>query len=112
MSSEVRRISVAILALGGQGGGVLSDWIVSVARQSGWRSQSTSIPGVAQRTGSTVYYVELIEDRPDVETTRAQLASLAAGDAAHLADSAVVRAVRRPEPRAFGMCGRLQAWDT
>ena len=67
MSSEVRRISVAILALGGQGGGVLSDWIVSVARQSGWRSQSTSIPGVAQRTGSTVYYVELIEDRPDVD---------------------------------------------
>lgn len=48
----------------------------------------------------------------DVETTRAQLASLAAGDAAHLADAAVVRGVPRPEPRAFGMCGRLQVWDT
>lgn len=47
----------------------------------------------------------------DVETTRAQLASLAEGDASHLRDAVVVRAVPRPEPRAFGMCGRLQVWD-
>ena len=47
----------------------------------------------------------------DVETTRAQLASLAAGDPSHLGNAAVVRAVPRPEPRAFGMCGRLGIWD-
>lgn len=47
----------------------------------------------------------------DVETTRAQLASLAEGDASHLGDAAVVRAVPRPGPRAFGMCGRLGIWD-
>lgn len=46
----------------------------------------------------------------DVETTRAQLASLAEGDASHLGDAAVVRAVPRPGPRAFGMCGRLGTW--
>lgn len=47
----------------------------------------------------------------DVETTRAQLASLAAGNPAHLREAAVVRALQRPEPRAFGMCGRLKLWE-
>ncbi|MBT0670770.1 indolepyruvate oxidoreductase subunit beta family protein [Novosphingobium profundi] len=56
------RITIAILALGGQGGGVLADWIQHVARQEGWLAQGTSVPGVAQRTGSTVYYVELYKD--------------------------------------------------
>ena len=53
------RICIAILALGGQGGGVLADWIQHVALKAGWLAQGTSVPGVAQRTGSTVYYVEL-----------------------------------------------------
>ncbi|MGE0745235.1 MAG: indolepyruvate oxidoreductase subunit beta family protein [Rhodospirillales bacterium] len=52
-------IAVLIGALGGEGGGVLSDWIVEAARASGFPVQSTSIPGVAQRTGATVYYVEI-----------------------------------------------------
>ncbi|MXO67051.1 indolepyruvate oxidoreductase subunit beta family protein [Altericroceibacterium endophyticum] len=58
-SSSTDRLSIAILALGGQGGGVLADWIQNVARGHGWVAQGTSVPGVAQRTGSTVYYVEL-----------------------------------------------------
>ncbi len=53
------RLSIAIAALGGQGGGVLADWIVEVAECHGWRVQSTSVPGVAQRTGTTVYYLEM-----------------------------------------------------
>lgn len=53
------RITIAILALGGQGGGVLADWIVALAEAAGFVAQATSVPGVAQRTGSTVYYVEL-----------------------------------------------------
>lgn len=56
-----RPISIAVLAIGGQGGGVLVDWIVALAEQQGWRAQSTSVPGVAQRTGATIYYVEVIE---------------------------------------------------
>lgn len=55
-----RPISVAILAIGGQGGGVLADWIVALAESQGWHAQSTSVPGVAQRTGATVYYVEML----------------------------------------------------
>ena len=56
-----KRLSVAILALGGQGGGVLADWVQTVARAHGWTAQGTSVPGVAQRTGSTVYYVEMVQ---------------------------------------------------
>lgn len=54
-----RPITIAILAMGGEGGGVLADWIVAVGEQSGWHAQNTSVAGVAQRTGATVYYVEL-----------------------------------------------------
>lgn len=45
--------------MGGQGGGVLSRWIVDVAEQGGYVAQATSVPGVAQRTGATIYYLEL-----------------------------------------------------
>ncbi len=55
-----RPICVAIHAVGGQGGGVLSDWIVELAESQGWHAQSTSIPGLAQRTGATLYYVEML----------------------------------------------------
>ena len=55
-----RPICVAVLAIGGQGGGVLSDWIVELAESRGWHAQSTSVPGVAQRTGATLYYVEML----------------------------------------------------
>ena len=58
--SQARPISLAVLAMGGQGGGVLVDWIVALAEQRGWFAQSTSVPGVAQRTGATIYYIELI----------------------------------------------------
>ncbi|MQT12540.1 indolepyruvate oxidoreductase subunit beta family protein [Segnochrobactrum spirostomi] len=53
-------LSVAILAMGGQGGGVLADWIVAMAEAEGWVAQSTSVPGVAQRTGATIYYIEML----------------------------------------------------
>jgi indolepyruvate ferredoxin oxidoreductase beta subunit len=58
--SQARPITVAVLAMGGQGGGVLVDWIVALAERRGWFAQSTSVPGVAQRTGATIYYIEMI----------------------------------------------------
>lgn len=62
-----RALTLAIVALGGEGGGVLADWIVAVAEQAGHYAQSTSVAGVAQRTGATVYYVEIFPpgDEPD-----------------------------------------------
>src|SRR5262245_35085205 len=54
-----RPLTVLVAALGGEGGGVLADWLVGAATAAGYPVQSTSIPGVAQRTGATTYYVEL-----------------------------------------------------
>src|SRR5262245_47707678 len=59
MTSDTRPVTLLIAALGGEGGGVLTDWIVSAAEHGGLAVQSTSIPGVAQRTGATTYYVEI-----------------------------------------------------
>lgn len=59
MNTAPRAISVAVLAMGGEGGGVLADWLVDLAEHNGYVAQSTSVPGVAQRTGATVYYLEL-----------------------------------------------------
>ncbi|WP_159652239.1 indolepyruvate oxidoreductase subunit beta family protein [Vibrio atypicus] len=52
-------IKIAILAMGGEGGGVLADWIVNLGERNNYYAQTTSVPGVAQRTGATIYYVEL-----------------------------------------------------
>ncbi len=62
-SGSAGLLSILIPAVGGQGGGVLSEWIVDAAGLDGYRVHGTSIPGVAQRTGSTTYYVELVTDR-------------------------------------------------
>jgi indolepyruvate ferredoxin oxidoreductase, beta subunit len=61
-SPVARAITIAILAMGGEGGGVLADWIVDLAENSGYMAQTTSVPGVAQRTGATIYYVELFPE--------------------------------------------------
>lgn len=58
-SAPPRAIRIAILAMGGEGGGVLADWIVDLAEHAGYVAQTTSVPGVAQRTGATIYYVEM-----------------------------------------------------
>lgn len=55
-------ISLLLCALGGEGGGVLKDWLVDVAHRAGHAAQATSVPGVAQRTGATTYYVEIHPD--------------------------------------------------
>lgn len=59
MSDKIRPITISINALGGQGGGVLANWILALAEAEGYIAQGTSVPGVAQRTGATIYCVEL-----------------------------------------------------
>ena len=56
-SNEI--IKLAVLAVGGQGGGVLTNWIADLATRGGYAVQMTSVAGVAQRTGATIYYVEM-----------------------------------------------------
>lgn len=57
-----KAITIAILAMGGEGGGVLADWLVDLAESAGYRAQTTSVPGVAQRTGATIYYLEIFPE--------------------------------------------------
>ncbi len=52
-------ITLAVLAVGGQGGGVLTNWIADLATLGGYAVQMTSVAGVAQRTGATIYYLEM-----------------------------------------------------
>ena len=61
--SEMRPVSILIAAMGGEGGAVLAEWIVDAATAAGLPVQSTSVPGVAQRTGATTYYVEVYPER-------------------------------------------------
>ena len=56
-----RVYTVAIMAMGGEGGGVLADWLIHMAEHAGFDAQTTSVPGVAQRTGATIYYVEFVK---------------------------------------------------
>ncbi|WP_066796699.1 indolepyruvate oxidoreductase subunit beta family protein [Sphingomonas soli] len=58
--AQRNRFTIAVLGLGGQGGGVLADWIVQLGEKNGYIAQGTSVPGVAQRTGATTYYIEMI----------------------------------------------------
>ncbi|HEX2332923.1 MAG TPA: indolepyruvate oxidoreductase subunit beta family protein [Burkholderiales bacterium] len=59
MNLPDRPITILIAALGGEGGGVMADWLMEAATQTGFPAQATSIPGVAQRTGATTYYLEI-----------------------------------------------------
>ena len=57
---ESRPIKLLLAALGGEGGHVLASWLHDAAIASGHYVQGTFIPGVAQRTGATTYYLEIV----------------------------------------------------
>ncbi|MFN4311036.1 MAG: indolepyruvate oxidoreductase subunit beta family protein [Ferrovibrio sp.] len=63
--SSGRPICILVAAMGGEGGGVLTGWLVGAAQREGYPVQSTSIPGVAQRTGATTYYIEIWPEKTD-----------------------------------------------
>jgi indolepyruvate ferredoxin oxidoreductase beta subunit len=58
--TEAKPIRLLIAALGGEGGGVLASWLHAAAISAGHFVLGTYIPGVAQRTGATTYYLELV----------------------------------------------------
>src|SRR5499427_8592634 len=93
----VRPITIAVVALGGEGGGVLADWIVDLAQHGGYLAQATSVPGVAQRTGATVYYVELFP-KPQADGREPVLALMPApGDVDVVLASELMEAARAVE---------------
>ncbi len=66
--NTTRPLCILIGALGGQGGGVLVNWLVAAARLAGCPAQATSVPGAAQRTGATTYYFELFPEKHPATT--------------------------------------------
>jgi indolepyruvate ferredoxin oxidoreductase, beta subunit len=71
-----RAITIAIVAMGGEGGGVLADWIVDLAEHAGYLAQTTSVPGVAQRTGSTIYYIEIFPESSAIAAGKSPIFAL------------------------------------
>ena len=76
MNLPERPITILIAALGGEGGGVMADWLMEAATRSGYPAQATSIPGVAQRTGATTYYLEIYPARRETLGGREPVLSL------------------------------------
>ena len=102
-SSADGRINIAILALGGQGGGVFADWLLEVAGSHGYQTQGTSVPGVAQRTGTTIYYVEIAP--PDSRGPKFMALSPVAGDVDIVVASELME-IGRALVRGFVSAGR------
>lgn len=69
-------ITILVCALGGEGGGVLAEWLYQTAVRAGHPAQATSVPGVAQRTGATTYYVEVYPEKADTLRGRRPVFSL------------------------------------
>jgi indolepyruvate ferredoxin oxidoreductase, beta subunit len=95
MPSE-RPIKLTIAALGGQGGGVLASWLIGIAESEGHLAQTTSVPGVAQRTGATIYYLEFFPQAAAAEAGRDPIMALmpASGDVDCVLASELAEAAR------------------
>src|SRR5262245_2531743 len=98
---EARPIKLLLAALGGEGGHVLASWLHDAAIASGHYVQGTFIPGVAQRTGATTYYLEIVPgaaERHRVALGRPVLALNAApGEVDVMVASELLEAVRAVE---------------
>jgi indolepyruvate ferredoxin oxidoreductase beta subunit len=55
-------ITVLVAAVGGQGGQLFSQWLFDAAREGGYYPVGVGLPGLSQREGATVYYLEFFAD--------------------------------------------------
>ncbi|MGQ0794462.1 MAG: indolepyruvate oxidoreductase subunit beta family protein [Deltaproteobacteria bacterium] len=58
MSDKRDLIKIIIPAVGGQGGGILAEWLIQAFILEGFPAQGVGLPGLAQRGGSTLSYIE------------------------------------------------------
>lgn len=65
--------TVYIAAVGGQGGALLTDWLLAAATQMRYQAHSVGIPGMSQRGGATSYYVEMAPEEAAPEISDALL---------------------------------------
>lgn len=57
-------ITLLIAAVGGQGGQLFAQWLFDAAREAGFAPVGVGLPGLSQREGATVYYLEFFA-RPE-----------------------------------------------
>jgi indolepyruvate ferredoxin oxidoreductase beta subunit len=89
-----RTINMVAAALGGEGGGVFTNWVIGVAEREDWLCQTTSLAGVAQRTGATIYYLEFFPRSAVTEQTPVMSLFPAQGDIDIAIASEVAEAAR------------------
>lgn len=58
MSESKSPITVLISAVGGQGGQLFAQWLFDTAKEAGFFPAGVGLPGLSQREGATVYYLE------------------------------------------------------
>lgn len=55
-------ITVLVAAVGGQGGQLFSQWLFDAAKEAGFYPVGVGLPGLSQREGATVYYLEFFSE--------------------------------------------------
>lgn len=58
-----KSLRVLIGTVGGQGGGVLSDWLIHGLLNANWNAVSIGLLGLSQRAGTVTYYCEASSDK-------------------------------------------------
>ncbi len=61
-------ITVLVAAVGGQGGQLFSQWLFDAAKEAGFYPVGVGLPGLSQREGATVYYLEFFAE-PEATAT-------------------------------------------
>ena len=60
-------LKILIPAVGGQGGGILTEWLIKAFEAENYDVQGISLPGLSQRGGSTTYYIEAFPNDNNTE---------------------------------------------
>ncbi|MEE1557949.1 MAG: hypothetical protein V1245_00955, partial [Arenicellales bacterium] len=71
-----RPIRIVIGAMGGEGGGLLTRWMADLCESQNFEVRYTYVPGVAQRTGATTYYLETWPRFADHDTNQSMVCAL------------------------------------
>ncbi|HJP07468.1 MAG: indolepyruvate oxidoreductase subunit B [Acidiferrobacteraceae bacterium] len=73
---NTRPIKIVIGAMGGEGGGLLTQWMADLCESQNFEVRYTYVPGVAQRTGATTYYLEAWPAFSDHNTNQSMVCAL------------------------------------
>ncbi len=68
MMELTKPITVLVAAVGGQGGQLFSQWLFDAAKEAGFYPVGVGLPGLSQREGATVYYLEFFAE-PEATAT-------------------------------------------